>query len=62
MSIADLLQGLRWYLRELSGESHYDRYLERHRRLHPGQRVMTRPEFERWRTELAENQPNTRCC
>ena len=62
MSIAGLLRGLRWYLRELSGESHYDHYLERQRRLHPGQGVMTRHEFERWRTELAEHQPHTRCC
>jgi uncharacterized short protein YbdD (DUF466 family) len=62
MSIAELFQGLRWYLRELSGKSQYDHYLERCQRLYPDQPVMTLPEFERWRAELAENQSNTRCC
>ncbi len=62
MSIAELFRGLRWYLREFSGESRYDHYLARHRRLHPDQPVMTPSEFERWRSKLAENQPATRCC
>lgn len=62
MRIAELFQRLHWYLRELSGESQYNRYLERRQRRHPDQPVMTLAEFERWRTELAETQSRTRCC
>jgi uncharacterized short protein YbdD (DUF466 family) len=36
MSIKQLFGGVRWYLREVSGESAYDRYVEHRRREHPG--------------------------
>jgi uncharacterized short protein YbdD (DUF466 family) len=66
MSITDQLrtvwQGLRWYLRELTGEAQYDHYLERHRREHPDQPAMTRREFERWRIDRSEPTPGSRCC
>ena len=40
------------FLRELSGEGTYHRYLDgRRRRGFPEGSIMTRPEYERWRTE-----------
>jgi uncharacterized short protein YbdD (DUF466 family) len=53
---------LRWYLRELTGEAGYDRYLARHPALHPGEPVMTRREFEVWRWTEKANTPGNRCC
>lgn len=55
-------RGVRWYLRELSGEAAYDHYLERHRREHPGEPAMTRREFERWRIDHSDPEPGSRCC
>ena len=55
-------RGVHWYLRELTGETEYERYLARHAAVHPGACVLTRREFERWRwTEKAET-PGNRCC
>ena len=40
------------FLLELSGESTYCRYVDgRRRRRFPEESIMTRPEYERWRTE-----------
>ena len=36
MTVAQVFSGVRWYLREVSGESAYDRYVEHRRREHPG--------------------------
>jgi uncharacterized short protein YbdD (DUF466 family) len=61
-SVRRWLAAVRWYLRELTGEADYDRYLSRHAAVHPGQHVLTRREFEAWRwTEKAKN-PGNRCC
>ncbi|MGV9317090.1 CstA-like transporter-associated (seleno)protein, partial [Streptomyces sp. NPDC003691] len=38
------LAAARWYLREVSGESAYDRYCEHRRRHRPGEPVPTRRE------------------
>ncbi|RRR96816.1 YbdD/YjiX family protein [Glycomyces terrestris] len=62
MSPRRLLGLVRWYLRELTGESAYDRYLERHRLAHPGAPALPRREFERMRTDRADAHPRTRCC
>jgi hypothetical protein len=45
------------FLRELSGESAYYRYVDGQlkRRFTEGS-IMTRPEYERWRTEAQEQQ------
>ena len=51
-----------WYLREVSGESKYDRYVEHARVEHPGAPVMSRREFERRRQDARENQTQARCC
>ncbi|GAA1695293.1 YbdD/YjiX family protein [Glycomyces endophyticus] len=53
---------VRWYLRELTGEAAYDRYLERHRLAHPGSPVLPRREFERRRTDRGDAHPGARCC
>jgi uncharacterized short protein YbdD (DUF466 family) len=57
-----VLSGVRWYLREVSGESGYDRYVAHARRDHPDQPVMTRREFERRRQDEREARPRARCC
>jgi uncharacterized short protein YbdD (DUF466 family) len=52
MSVKQAFAGVRWYLREVSGESAYDRYVAHMRRDHPGQPVMSRRDFERRRRWL----------
>ena len=50
------------FLRELSGESAYYRYVDgRLRRRFPEGSIMIRPEYERWQTETQEQTPETRC-
>jgi uncharacterized short protein YbdD (DUF466 family) len=56
------LSGVRWYLREVSGESGYDRYVEHMRRDHPDQAVMSRREYERRRMQMRDDNPRARCC
>jgi uncharacterized short protein YbdD (DUF466 family) len=56
------LRSVVWYLREVTGETAYDRYLEHHRAEHPGEEPMTRREFERRRTDAADERPQARCC
>lgn len=53
---------IRWYLRELTGESAYDRYLARHARTHPGAEPLSRRDFEHRRTDRADTHPTSRCC
>lgn len=62
MTVRQAFSGVRWYLREVSGESKYDRYVEHLRLNHPGQPVMTRRDFERRRQDLREARPQQRCC
>ena len=57
-----MLSGVRWYLREVTGESAYDRYVAHMRADHPSQPVMTRREFERRRQDDREARPRARCC
>jgi uncharacterized short protein YbdD (DUF466 family) len=49
-------------MREVSGESAYDRYVEHARREHPGEPVMTRRDFERRRQDAREHSTQARCC
>ncbi|WP_446749926.1 YbdD/YjiX family protein [Streptomyces sp. AmelKG-E11A] len=51
-----------WYLRELTGEAHYDRYCARYREHHPGAPVPTPREYQRMRTAHQEASPQSRCC
>ena len=53
-------QGVRWYLREFTGEARWDRYLE-HCAAH-GHEPMTRREYERRRSDALEANPVTSCC
>ena len=62
MTVRDAFSGVRWYLREVSGETKYDRYVEHRRRNHPGEPVMSRRDFERRRQDLRESRPQNRCC
>jgi len=58
------LENVRWYVRELTDESAYDRYVAHVRRDHPQADVPTRREFERLRTDRQEADPRQgfRCC
>jgi len=62
MTLREALAGVRWYLREISGESAYDRYVEHLRREHPDEPVMSRRDFERWRQDDRDKNPRARCC
>ncbi len=53
-------RGLRWYLREVSGEGRWDAYL-RECAAH-GHAPVSRREFERWRADAAAASPVQRCC
>lgn len=55
-------RGLRWYLREVSGESAYDRYVESACSEHPGEAILDRRSFERRRQDLENQRPQQRCC
>jgi len=61
-TLVSWFRGLRWYLREVTGESAYDRYVERERHQHPGEAVLDRRAFERRRQDLVGSQPQQRCC
>ncbi|MFE4057064.1 YbdD/YjiX family protein [Streptomyces sp. NPDC059096] len=59
---------IRWYVREFTGESAYERYVA-HARAHAGAggqagEIMTRRAFERSRTDAREADPREgfRCC
>ncbi|MEE1757314.1 YbdD/YjiX family protein [Streptomyces sp. SP18CS02] len=55
---------LRWYVREFSGETAYERYVAHARTCDPAAEVMTRRAFERSRTDAREADPRKgfRCC
>jgi uncharacterized short protein YbdD (DUF466 family) len=54
------VRGIRWYLKQVSGEAKWDEYLElaRSEDMEP----MSRRDFERHRSEHKENNPQARCC
>jgi len=62
VTVKEAFAGVRWYLREVSGESAYDRYIEHMRHEHPDQPVMARRDFERRRQDAREENPRARCC
>ncbi|GAB2626197.1 hypothetical protein GCM10027168_67470 [Streptomyces capparidis] len=55
---------VRWYVREVSGESAYDRYVAHLRRHDPAAPVPSRRAFERERTDTRDANPREgfRCC
>jgi uncharacterized short protein YbdD (DUF466 family) len=62
MSVKDAFRAVRWYLREVAGETAYERYAEHMRREHPYAAVMSRRDFERLRQDRREADPRARCC
>ena len=57
MTVREAFAGVRWYLREVSGETAYERYVEHLRREHPDAIVMSRRDFERMRHGRPQRQP-----
>ncbi len=55
-------RGVWWYLREVTGESAYDRYVAHERARHPDGPVLDRRTFERRRQDRYGAQPQQRCC
>jgi Selenoprotein, putative len=53
-------RGVRWYLREWSGEARWDDYLREC--AEHGHAPVSRREFERRRADAAERNPVSRCC
>jgi hypothetical protein len=53
-------RGLRWYLRQVTGEAKWDEYVERCARV--GVQPVSRREFERHRAQHKEECPQSRCC
>jgi hypothetical protein len=53
-------RGIRWYLKQVTGEAKWDQYLDRCRC--EGVEPMSRRDFERHRSEHKERNPQSRCC
>jgi uncharacterized short protein YbdD (DUF466 family) len=53
-------EGVRWYLREFTGEARWDDYLSSC--AEHGHPPMSRREFERRRSDAREKNPVSRCC
>ncbi|GGD06108.1 YbdD/YjiX family protein [Nocardioides daphniae] len=58
--VRDAVGGVRWYLRQASGEAKWDEYVDRCRA--EGRTPMTRREFERHRDAHREASARTSCC
>ena len=64
MSGSSLIKPFRYaweYLREISGENAYDRYLQVHAATHPDKPPLSRGEFYRHRQDEKYNNPGSRC-
>lgn len=59
-TIGRVWHGVRWYLKEVTGEARWDEYVDRCAR--DGRRPMSRREFERHRADQREHDPQSRCC
>lgn len=59
-TVVKAARGIRWYLRQATGEAKWDEYLDRCRAedIEP----MSRGAYERHRAEHVENNPQSRCC
>ncbi len=53
-------RGIRWYLKQATGESKWDEYVDRCRT--DDVVPMSRREFERHRADHREQNPQSRCC
>lgn len=61
-SLCEHLQEARRLWRDFTGESAYDRYVERHVREHPDHEPMTERQFWRARADFDEENVSTGCC
>ena len=59
--VLDPIRSLWWYLKEVTGENAYDRYLEGHRATHPEKEPLGRAKFYRWRQDEKYSNPGSRC-
>ena len=59
-AVVRALKGVRWYLKELTGEAQWDHYVD-HCARH-GHPPVSRREFERRRSDAAELDMGGRCC
>jgi uncharacterized short protein YbdD (DUF466 family) len=62
LNVIQAVNGIRWYLREVSGEADYDRYVANAQRRHADAPVLSRREFERCRMSSREDGRHPRCC
>jgi len=62
LNLRRAVEGIRWYLREVSGEADYDRYVAHERRHQRDAPVLSRRDFERRKTKDREANPAARCC
>ena len=62
MNLSRAAKNILWYLREVSGEADYDRYVALAQRQHPGTPVLSRRDFERRKMNEGESGPPARCC
>ena len=62
MTVKEAIGKVGWYLREVSGESDYERWVEHRREQHPGEPVMSRRDFECRRMDDRDSNPRARCC
>jgi uncharacterized short protein YbdD (DUF466 family) len=53
-------RGIRWYLKQATGEAKWDEYVERCRR--DDVTPMSRRDYEQHRAEHREGNPPSRCC
>lgn len=60
MTVLAAARGVRWYLRQFTGEAKWDEYLARCRT--EGRRPMSRRDFERHRADHRERSTQSRCC
>jgi uncharacterized short protein YbdD (DUF466 family) len=62
LNAAARLAGIAWrFLREVSGDDAFERYMDHMQRAHPSLPAMTRGQYYRFRTEQKWNR-TTRCC
>lgn len=55
-------RGIRWYMRNLMGDSAYEIYVAHQRRQHPHDEPLTEREFWRDRMDAQDRNPGARCC
>ena len=60
--LTGLCRSIRWYVRELSGEAAYDRYVAAHERTCPDHEPLTRAQWWRARDDFRESTSHERCC